>query len=188
MTILSRTGNSLVSESAQADERIIATLDALGVSYLSRRGPLQDAVCCGDQHPESLLAAMACPSSARVRAAIVSLLLARPEYQIGALPACVALAPMDRATLMLFYTAAVLLQRLHESELRAHHGGAWHPLPDLFSGTLAVSLYEPPERALQDLARRHTRLTGSDLNWEGTYRDAAARLLRQWRLDARWSS
>jgi hypothetical protein len=46
-------------------------------------------------------------------------------------------------------------------------------LPDYFSRELEVSSVKDPEKNLRELAKRHKELSGSQVNWLGTYQHAA---------------
>jgi hypothetical protein len=126
--------------------------------------------------------------NARLRVAVIAVLLARPDYAAGAQAAVSSLPPDAAVTLMLFYTAAVRLQRELGAQLRPRLGAAWQELPDIFAVGLGLGAQSSPGTSLTELATRHAELTGQHLNWEGTYRDTAGRLLRQWTLEALWGT
>ena len=60
-----------------------------------------------------LLADLVQQPSARVRAAVIAVFLAHPEYAAAVPAALERLGPTERLTLRFFYTAAVLLQQEH---------------------------------------------------------------------------
>ena len=169
------------------EERLVAELDGLGISYLSRRAPVH-AAAWPPRSPRLLIGDLLGQRSARVRLVIVALLLARPDLWPDVRAVHGQLAGRVRHTLMLYYTAAMFLQRLHAARLEQQLGASFEFLPDLFGDALGIDCDLSPEVGLRVLAQTHSRLTGSELNWEGTYRSVAERLLRQWQLEARWRS
>ncbi len=175
---------SAVIANYAAEEQLVAELELLGVRYLSR----QTAVEAMQVRPaEKLLADLVQQPSARVRAAVIAVLLAQPQYATAALAAARALAPEPRLTLKLFYTAARLLQQIYTDPLQAGLSAPWHWLPDLFSAELGLSDSGTAHEQLTQLGKLHQRLTQRQVNWVGTYTDVARRLLRQWELEAIWN-
>jgi hypothetical protein len=164
------------------EEQVVAALEALGVSYLSRRGEAQAEIYA----PCQLLAALVRQPSSRVRAALIALLLARPDYSAHSRDALSLLNEQEAQTFKLFYSAAVLLQRQYAPTLHTFLNAAWQELPDLFSVELGITGQSTMER-LRSLAHIHARLSGLQLNWTGTYENAALHLLRSWKVDAEWN-
>ncbi|MBX3061272.1 MAG: hypothetical protein KF770_32855, partial [Anaerolineae bacterium] len=104
-----------------------------------------------------------------------------------AVPAASALLNQsDHMRLRLFYTAAVLLQRLHTDELH-HHVSYYQSLPDYFSAELDLDLSAPPQVQIQQLACRHRELSGVTANWAGTYHYAADRILTRLSREIAWA-
>jgi hypothetical protein len=168
-----------------AEEQLVAELELLGVRYLSRQ-TADEAVQV--RPAEKLLADIVQQPSARVRAAVIAVLLAQPQYAMAATAAAQALAPESRLTLKLFYTAARLLQQLYADPLQVGLADQWHWLPDLFSAELGLSdIGGTAHERLARLGRLHQRLTRRQVNWAGTYTDVARRLLHQWELEAIWN-
>ena len=93
------------------EERLVAELERLGVSYLSRRWQLDTALDSSPLPPADLIATLVRQPSARVRAAVISLLLARPDHWRAVPVALGLLGTSDGNTLKLFYTAADRLLR-----------------------------------------------------------------------------
>lgn len=91
-----------VSQSPEAElaeeESLVAELEQLGVTYLSRR-EIRDAG--GARPPARLLADLVRQPSARVRAAVIALLLAHPEYAAAVTDALAQLAPVEQTALRL---------------------------------------------------------------------------------------
>jgi hypothetical protein len=122
--------------------------------------------------------------SARVRAALIAVLLAHPEYARAAPAALERLRPTEQWTLRLFYTAAVLLQQEYAEQLRSFVVD--QRLPDQFAADLNLPPAPPRER-LAALGRRHRQRTQAHVNWVGTYENVVRRLLRSWELETRWN-
>lgn len=168
------------------EERLVAELRLLGIRYLSRQTSLQpDKV----RPPEALLADLVRQPSARVRAAVIAVLLSHPEYA-EALPAALEqLGPAERLTLQSFYVAAMLLQQEHADRLRPFVTRRWRWLPDL--GRVSTGWGLPangtPCEKLAALGHEHRRRAQEKVNWTGTYEQVARQLLRQWELESRWN-
>jgi hypothetical protein len=43
------------------------------------------------------------------------------------------------------------------------------------------------KEALKKLAQMHVELTKAELNWVGTYNNAARHLLRRWQMEQKWN-
>jgi hypothetical protein len=170
------------NSSFEEEERIVAELKLLDVGYLSRRTPVRAKHV---RPPDVLLADLVRQPSARVRSAVIAVLLAHPEYAAAVPAALEHLGPTERLTLQLFYTAAVLLQQEHAKRLRAFVGG--HQLPDWFSAELGLPQTARPHERLEALGRQHRQCTQARVNWTGTYESVAQHLLRSWELEARWN-
>jgi hypothetical protein len=164
------------------EERLVAELGLLGIRYLSRRTSTQVERL---RPPDVLLADLVRQPSARVRSAVIAVLLAHPEYAAAVPAALERLKPAERLTLRLFYTAAVLLQQEHTERLRAFVDG--HQLPDRFSAELGLPRTTPLHEQLSALGRQHRQRTQVCVNWIGTYESVAQHLLRSWELEARWN-
>jgi len=166
------------------EEKLVAELGLLGIRYLSRQSLYQPRRV---RRPEVLLADLMRQPSARVRTAVIPVLLAYPDYA-RAVPAAVKrLQPPERLALRLFYTAALLLQQEYADQLRAFVAARWRPLPDLFSGEFGLPPEGPPRERLALLGGVHRERTGAMLNWTGTYDNAARHLLRRWELERQWN-
>ena len=113
------------------EEQVVAELELLGIRYLSR----QTAEAATQvRPPERLLADMVRQPSARVRAAVIALLLAHPDFRGGGAGPLRRIGPAEQVTLRMFYTAAVLLQQAYGQRLLSALGSQWRALPDLYSG------------------------------------------------------
>ncbi len=127
--------------------------------------------------PRELLIGLATAPEARLRAAIIPLLLRHPEFADAARAAAQELEPLPRQTLQCFYTAAMLLQRKYALRL-GHLLATLHDLPDFFSRDLNVMLGAEIENALRAVGRRHAAFAGHAVNWVGTYEHAAQHFMK----------
>jgi hypothetical protein len=125
--------------------------------------------------------------SARVREAVIAVLLSHPTYAKAA-PAALAQLPAPEQLILRFYfTAAMLLQRQYADLLRPHLTDPWHWLPDLFSRELGVTGEGAPRERLERLGAAQRASTGSIVNWTGTYENVARKLIRRCQVEQRWS-
>jgi len=114
--------------------------------------------------PASLITALTESHEARLQLSLIPLFLRHPEFAIHVNEIEQKLNPASQLILKCFYTAAVWLEQKHLSRKE---------LPDLFSKELGLSLNTNPEENLRDLAKRQKELSGSQINWLGTYQHAA---------------
>ena len=161
--------------SVAEEEELVAELGLLGIRYLSRQSSYQASQV---RSPEQLLADLVRQPHARVRTAVIALLLARPEYAEAVPAALDRLTPQDRLTLQSLYTAAVLLQRVHADRLRPLVGQRWRWLPDLLSDQLGLPAVGAPREKLALLDREMRYRTGAAVNWTGTYTGVVETLIR----------
>jgi len=168
--------------SFQDEERLVAELAQLGVNYLSR----QVVVPTIPRLPKVILAELVRQQSSRVRTALISLLLANPQYASQIPAALERLGSRDSLNLKFFYTAAVFLQQKYAILLKNFSRSPWIELPDLFSSELALKGKTLQERLIA-LGDFHMRLTGIQLNWVGTYENAAKDLIRRWQMEQVWN-
>ena len=124
----------------ETEEQLVAELGHLGVGYLSHQlsNPLRFK-----SSPEELLRRLVCQPSSRVRLALISLMLARPDYAQYALKALEGLPPKEAQRLRIFYTAAVILQQKYSVEIQKIHRMEWSRLPDFFSKELGLTKVSP---------------------------------------------
>jgi hypothetical protein len=166
------------------EDSLVAELERLDIRYLSRQS--SDAAGQG-RPPATLLADLMRQPSARVREAVIAVLLAHPAYA-QAVPAALAQLPAsEQLALRFFYSASVLLQRQYADALRPHVAVRWQWLPDLFSQELGVTTQGAPQECLIGLGVAHRAYTRSAINWTGTYDNVARKLLRRWGLEHRWN-
>lgn len=168
--------------SHREEERVVAELELLGIRYLSRHtSDRAERV----RPPDVLLADLVRQPSARVRAAVIAVLLAHPDYAEAVPAALERLRPAERRTLRLFYTAAVLLQQEYAGRLRSFVTGQW--LPDRFAVDLGLPDAASPRERLVTLGRQHRQQTQTYINWVGTYENVVRCLLHSWELEVQWS-
>ena len=160
-------------------------LELLGVRYLSRRSSYEASRV---RPPETLLADLVRQPSARVRAAVIAVLLAHPEYAVAVPAALEQLPAAEQLTLQSFYAAAMFLQQEHAHRLRAFLGARWRPLPHLREVTRQLHLPDDgtPGERLAWLGREHQRWSGTMVNWTGSYEQVVRRLMRRWDMERQW--
>ena len=101
----------------------------------------------------------------RLRLSLIPLFLERPEFSVHVRAVARKLDPPARLTLQCYYSAAVwLAQKYQPDEAR---------LPDHFSKVLHLNPTTDPDENLRALAKRHRELSGTWVNWLGTYQHAA---------------
>jgi hypothetical protein len=166
------------------EERLVAELECLGIRYLSRQTAFRAEQV---RLPADLLAGLIRQPSARVREAVIAVLLAHPEYAAAVPDALNRLTPVEQTTLRFFYTASVLLQQQFADELQRFVIDRWQRLPDLFSNDLGLPIEREPREPLIKLGQTHRRRTKAVVNWTGTYENVARKLARARALEQRWS-
>ncbi len=114
--------------------------------------------------PDGLIAALVESHEARLQLSLIPLFLRHPEFAVHVNAVVKKINPEYQLILKCFYTAAVWLEQKHL--LRKE-------LPDMFSKELGLSLNTNPEENLRALAKRQKELSGSQINWLGTYQHAA---------------
>lgn len=171
-----------LSPQDREEEQLVAELELLGVRYLSRRTSTRAGRI---RPPDVLLADLVRQPSARVRNALIAVLLSRPDYAQAVPAALQRLRPDEQQTLRIFYTAAVLLQQEHAARLLPFVGD--RRLPDRFAAELNLSPTASTRERLAALGQRHRQETRTAVNWVGTYESAVRCLLRSWELEARWN-
>jgi hypothetical protein len=116
------------------------------------------------KQPARLIAALAESGESRLRLSLIPLFLEQQEFALHVRTAAKKLDPTARLTLQCYYTAAVWLGKKYQQ-----HGS----LPDYFSQELGLHAGDDPEENLRALAKRHKELSGTWVNWLGTYLHAA---------------
>jgi hypothetical protein len=167
-----------------AEDRIVAELERLGIRYLSREN--------GEPQPElrppaTLLADLMRQPSARVREAVIAVLLLHPTYARVVPAALTQLSASEQLALRFYFTASVLLQREYADLLRPNLPEPWQWLPDLFSQELGVPGEGALSARLERLGAAHRARSGSVVNWRGTYENVARKLIRRCQAEQQWS-
>ena len=111
-----------------------------------------------------LIAALAQSDESRLRLSLIPLFLEHPEFAARVRTVAKKLNPSAQLTLQCYYSAAVWLAQKYQQ------GTA---LPDYFSKELNLKPSDDPEENLRNLAKRHGELSGTRVNWFGTYQHAA---------------
>jgi hypothetical protein len=161
---------------------LIAELHALGLHFVIGS---KDPFIRSRLAPATLLAGLAQQTDGRLEMALIALFLYRPIFAEEVTEALRQLNEKEQIKLKLFYTAAMLLQKIHAKRLQLLC--PFSPLPDLFSLELALTP-SPAKPSLQKLAARHRLLSGWSLNWLGTYQYAAKRLITRLEKEAEWAT
>lgn len=172
-------------QSAQLlSDELVGALDARGVPFLT--GGVQSTRALA-LSPTELLQGLARDVDARLRLAVIPLLLVHPDYAEGSHAVAAQLEGDDRLTFQCYYTAAHWLQRKYAKSLFSLLGDI-PPLPDVFSSALGLTYNElVPDAALDALSRRHQQLSSEPVNWRGTYEHAAQTCLKQLALEKTWA-
>ena len=158
---------------------LAADLNRLGVPYVRGAGGSAPA------EPTSLLAGLAASSEARLRLAIIPLLLWRPRLASAAQEAMERLPANAQMVLRCYYTAALILREKHARRLAILNAEAL-PLPDYFSRQRRLALSGDCDDRLAALARRQATLSGDAINWLGTYEHAADTFLARQERAQQW--
>ena len=153
--------------------QITAQLSALEVNFLQTENS-----DCGPAKvtQAELIAALATGDEARLRLALIPLLLRHPEFAATVRQVVSQLPAPSQLVLKCYYTAAQFLQQKYHTRLQALFGPL-PMLPALFLADLGLSTVVDPAQGLQLLAERHRQLSGRAINWLGTYEHGAERLL-----------
>lgn len=157
-----------------SDDDLVSELWARDVRFLMGRKTSINPLLS----PTTLIASLAQSENARVRLALIPLLLRHPEFYTEIKEADESLlSQFSKTVLRFYYTAAIILQKKYQKRL-GEIFGTQPQLPDLFSNRLGVVLSEDNEQSLANLAKRHQMLSGQQINWLGTYEHGAERLIK----------
>lgn len=163
---------------------LVDVLNELDVPFLAGGSP------GGQTHPVApgaLLARLAGCQEARLRLALIPLLLRHPSFGYYA-DAALAETPAFAVTgFKCYFAAAVLLQRKHWERLQIFVT-SMAPLPVHFFKELALPYRGDPEASLKLLADRQAILSGRHINWLGTYEHAAQRFLTHMERRSTWNA
>ena len=157
-----------------SEDQLVAELWARDVRFLMGGSPHSSPLLTG----KNLLISLAQNRNARVRLALIPLLLRRPElYKDVELADASLSSQAGQIVLRFYYTAAVFLQIKYQERLLDVLGNQAR-LPVLFSDKLGISVSRDPNLSLAELAKRHQVLSRQFINWHGTYEHAAERLVK----------
>lgn len=168
-----------------SSEMLEHELHALGLHLI--KGETSEMPYSSQLSEEDLLIGLAEHDDARLRMALIPLLLYRPEIADVVPNVLEDLKASGRKTIKLFYTSAVFLQEVHRDRLREFVSN-WKDLPDYFSVELGVPAGGSPQDRLRILGQRHRELTGKAANWLGTYQHAAKRLISRLEKEVAWAA
>jgi hypothetical protein len=162
---------------------LVCELERLDVPFLLNDLPPVDGEGI---EPAHMLAALASDDNARVRLALIPLLLRRPDYAEYALAAAARLDGEAHVYLTCYCTAAVLLQRKYAGRLRAL-GLPQERMRNPFSAELGILPDGDADEQLAALGRRQADLSGERLNWRGSYEHAATTFFTLWEHVEQWN-
>lgn len=144
-------------------------LYSLGVKFIL--GGTKDKASL-HKDPVHMIVALAESNESRLRLSLIPLFLEHPEFSSHVKQGADEASMEARLTLQCYYSAAVWLQQKHREKLEALIGQK-ATLPEYFSRELDLQPTDDPEINLHLLAKRHQELSGSQVNWLGTYKHAA---------------
>jgi len=136
--------------------------------------------------PSELMAGLVAHKDARIRLALIPVLLQHPEYAPEAQNTLNLLDDSQKLNFKLYYTAAYLLQIVYSEELEGLLA-SFQKIQDNFSEELKVSGDGTALERLKQLAKRHKEITNLSVNWYGTYDHAAKRILARMRKEREWA-
>lgn len=164
------------------NDQLVGLLDQWDVHFLTGGTALPQAQ---EIDPAQLLAALAMSDEARLRLAIIPLLLRHPEIVLELPLTMEQLPAAAQIVLKCYYTAAYLLQQKYQSRLQALF--AYFPaLPNRFGNELGLQPLQSVDEQLAALAQCQRVLSGRSINWLGTYEHGAERLLRYYEQKQKW--
>ncbi|RMD61236.1 hypothetical protein D6833_08530 [Candidatus Parcubacteria bacterium] len=162
---------------SSSEDLLIAELQAWGLHYLI--GALPASAAPG-LSADMLLAELARQKDARVRSALIPLLLQNPDLASAVPKALSHLNPYDQWTLKVYYTAAVILQD-EFAPASPSAESRQRLLPDYFSSELGIEVTASCEERLHQLGEFHAQHADLRANWPETYRHAAQIWMRHLR-------
>jgi len=154
--------NEIMSRAAEiTGTQLTNALQALNVNFIMGGQSTNEVL---HKQPARLITALAKSGESRLRLSLIPLFLEHPEFALQVRTAAKKLEPTARLTLQCYYTAGVWLAKKYQQP---------KSLPDYFSQELGLHPVSDPEENLRALARRHKELSGTGVNWLGTYLHAA---------------
>ena len=163
--------------------QLIDNMNQIGVYFLvdASNPGLTDSLS-----PAALLAELVAQSDARMRLALIAVLLQRPDYGNYAHEALELLDEPQQLPFKLYYTAAYYLQIAYANDLNDVLG-LYIKLTDYYSEELNIEKDISIEVELRQLAELHKEITGLPLNWYGTYNSAAQRVITRLKKEQAWA-
>ena len=163
--------------------QLIDNMNRIGVHFLvdASNPRLTDSLT-----PAALLAGLAAQSDARMRLALIAVLLQRPDYANYAHEALELLDEPQQLTFKLYYIAAYHLQIAYVNQLNDVLGLSIK-LTDYYSEELNIEEDNSVAPELSLLAELHKDITGLPLNWYGTYNSAAQRVISCLKKEQAWA-
>ena len=141
-------------------DQLANALHALGVNFIRGGKDVTESL---SSRPSQLIAALAQSDEARLRLSLIPLFLEHPEYASRVRGVTKKLDASAKLTLECYYSAAVWLAKKYQLNIS---------LPDHFSKDLNLTPVDDPEENLRSLAKRHSEMSGSFVNWLATYQHA----------------
>jgi hypothetical protein len=164
--------------------QLIDNMNRIGVhflvdeSYSESTNPLS---------PAELMAGLVVQSDARLRLALVAVLLQHSDYAKDAHQALALMDKPHKLIFKLYYTAAYYLQNVYANQLQDVLN-PYDGLPDYYSEELKIEKNNSATDQLKQLAERHKEITGLPLNWYGTYNSAAQRVITRLKKERAWAT
>jgi hypothetical protein len=154
--------NLIMSQTvAITGNQLTNALRALNVNFLLGGQSKDESL---HKQPARLITALAQSDESRLRLSLIPLFLEHPEFALRVRAVSKRLDPSARLILQCYYSAAVWLGKKYQLH---------KTLPDYFSHELNLYPVNDPEENLKALAKRHKELSGTRVNWLGTYLHAA---------------
>ncbi|MCB0037443.1 MAG: hypothetical protein KDE51_25605, partial [Anaerolineales bacterium] len=126
------------------DAQLAAQLEQLGIYFVANDTPQIDIQVA----PDSLLSGLASSPQARLRLALIPLFLKCPHLATAVRPAMKQIDAAAQLTLRCYFTAAQLLQEIHQDTLHELFG-TQVPLPALFNSLLGLDETKTAAERLQ---------------------------------------
>lgn len=165
-------------------KQLIDNMNRIGVHFLVDEGYSEST---DSLSPAELLAGLAAQSDARLRLALIAVLLQRSDFAKDAHQTLALLGEPQKLTFKLYYTAAHYLQKVYVNQLQDVLDPS-DGLPDYYSEELKIEKDNSATGQLKRLAERHKEITGLPLNWYGTYIFAAQRVITRLNKERAWAT
>ena len=161
---------------------LIDNINRIGIHFLVDQSYSESTITLT---PAEILAGLAAQSDARMRLALIVVLLQRSDFAESAYQSLALMDEPDKLTFKLYYTAAHYLQVIYTNQL-GDVLGSYETLPDYFSEELKIEKHNSATDQLLQLAESHKEITGIPLNWYGTYNYAAERVISRLNKEKAW--